>query len=367
MSRLQQNNGSHSLVLPAAATHTTSSAIDISVVIPLFNEEESIAHLYTDLSAALETLNRTYEVIIVDDGSADGSFIELKKVHQADPRWRVIRFRRNFGQTAALTAGFDAARGAITITMDADLQNDPRDIPKLLEKIDEGYDIVSGWRINRKEPFFTRRLPSITANWLIARATGVYLHDYGCTLKAYRSDVSQNVSLYGELHRFIPAIASGMGVTFTEVAVNDRKRQFGRSKYGLMRTFRVMLDLVTVLFFLRFSTRPLHIFGTVGIFSFMIGFVLSAYLAYTRLVLGEPLSDRPALLLAMMLIFLGVQITSTGLVAEFVMRNYHEPGGHKIYTVREMLDAPPEPLTPSEDETIDSRPEFDPVSTAPRR
>jgi glycosyltransferase involved in cell wall biosynthesis len=312
--------------------------VRISVVIPLFNEEESIGHLYDELSPVMNALNLSYEVVVVDDGSSDQSFARLKEIHTLDSRWRIIRFRRNFGQTAALTAGFEAAQGEITVTMDADLQNDPRDIAKLLAKIDEGYDIVSGWRVNRKEPFFSRRLPSITANWLIARTTGVRLHDYGCTLKAYRSDVSKNVRLYGELHRFIPAIASGIGITFAEVPVNDRRRRFGRSKYGIMRTFKVMLDLLTVIFFLSFSTRPLHVFGAVGMLSFLGGGLLSAYLAYARLFLGEPLSNRPALLLAVMLIVLGVQITSTGLVAEFVMRNYHEPQGRKTYVVREVLD-----------------------------
>jgi glycosyltransferase involved in cell wall biosynthesis len=307
-------------------------------VIPLYNEDESVEHLYHELSTSLDALNKTYEVVIVDDGSSDKSFARLKEIHSNDPRWRIIRFRRNFGQTAALTAGFEFTRGEVTVTMDADLQNDPRDIAKLLAKIDEGFDIVSGWRVNRKEPFFSRRLPSMTANWLIAHMTGVRLHDYGCTLKAYRSEVSKSVRLYGELHRFIPAIASGMGITFTEVCVNDRKRRFGRSKYGIIRIFKVMLDLLTVLFFLSFSTRPLHIFGAIGLGSFSIGMLLSLYLAYTRLFLGESLADRPALLLAMMLIILGVQITGTGLVAEFVMRSYHEPPGHKTYVVREILD-----------------------------
>jgi len=238
---------------------------ELSIVIPLYNEAENIEPLYAELSAALAEVGRAYEVIIVDDGSRDDSFARLKAVHERDPRWRVIRFRRNFGQTAGFSAGFDAARGQIVITSDADLQNDPRDIPRLLAKMAEGYDIVSGWRVNRKEPFLSRRLPSMIANRLISGATGVTLHDYGCSLKAYRSEVVKSVRLYGELHRFIPAIASWMGVSVAEVPVNDRARRFGRSKYGINRTFKVFLDLITVRFILGYATRPLHIFGGLGL------------------------------------------------------------------------------------------------------
>jgi len=238
---------------------------ELSIVIPLYNEAENIEPLYAELSAALAEVGRAYEVIIVDDGSRDDSFARLKAVHERDPRWRVIRFRRNFGQTAGFSAGFDAARSQIVITSDADLQNDPRDIPRLLAKMAEGYDIVSGWRVNRKEPFLSRRLPSMIANRLISGATGVTLHDYGCSLKAYRSEVVKSVRLYGELHRFIPAIASWMGVSVAEVPVNDRARRFGRSKYGINRTFKVFLDLITVRFILGYATRPLHIFGGLGL------------------------------------------------------------------------------------------------------
>jgi glycosyltransferase involved in cell wall biosynthesis len=314
------------------------SAPRLSVVIPLFNEVENIPPLYEEVSAALDALGDSYEVIIVDDGSNDGSFVELRKIHERDPRWRVIRFRRNFGQTAGLMAGFEAARGEYVVTMDADLQNDPRDMGRLIKKADEGYDIVSGWRTERKEPFFSRRLPSMIANRLISRSTGVSLHDYGCTLKVYRSEVAKNIRLYGELHRFIPAIASGLGVQLAEVPVNDRARRFGKSKYGIMRTFKVMLDLITVIFFLSFSTRPLHIFGGIGLATGALGVLIGTYLVFVKLVLGQGIGDRPLLLLAMLLIILGVQITGTGLVAEFVMRAYHEPQGRKIYVVRELLE-----------------------------
>lgn len=317
---------------------------ELSVVIPLYNEAESIQHLYDEISAALTRMGHSYEVIVVDDGSTDLSFAKLRQIHEQDKHWRVIRFRRNFGQTAGLMAGFEAARGAYVITMDADLQNDPNDIPLLLEKIKEGYDLVSGWRKYRKEPFFSRRMPSIIANRLISRTTGVSLHDYGCTLKVYRSEVAKDIKLYGELHRFIPAIASGMGVSLAEVPVNDRARRYGKSKYNITRTFRVMLDLITVIFFLSYSTRPLHIFGAVGIAFGAVGGLIGLYLTYAKVVLGQGIGDRPLLMLSMLLVILGVQIIGTGLVAEFVMRSYHEPQGKKIYTVREQLeDAEPTP------------------------
>ncbi|HLV36095.1 MAG TPA: glycosyltransferase family 2 protein [Spirillospora sp.] len=314
-----------------------SNKVDISVVIPLYNEEESIEPLYEELSPVLDALDCAYEVVIVDDGSRDGSFERLKKIHARDPRWKVIRFRRNYGQTAALSAGFEAAAGDVVITLDADLQNDPRDIPKLLARLDEGYDIVSGWRKDRKEPFFSRRLPSMIANWLISRTTGVALHDYGCTLKAYRSVVVKNIHLYGELHRFIPAVASSIGVTVAEVPVNDRARRFGKSKYGIMRTFRVLLDLITVRFILSYSTRPLQIFGGVGLAMGALGLLIGLYLSYVKLVLGENIGDRPLLILAVLLIILAVQMISIGLVAEIVIRTYHEAQQKPIYMVREAL------------------------------
>jgi glycosyltransferase involved in cell wall biosynthesis len=311
---------------------------ELSIVIPLYNEEKNVDPLYGELSATLHGIGRSYEVIVVDDGSRDGSFECLKAVRAADPRWRIIRFRRNFGQTAGFAAGFAAARGAVVITSDADLQNDPRDIPQLLAKMDEGFDIVSGWRVHRKEPFFSRRLPSMLANRMISGATGVVLHDYGCSLKAYRSEVVKALRLYGELHRFIPAVASWMGVTVAEVPVNDRARRFGRSKYGITRTFKVFLDLITVRFLLGFSTRPLHVFGGLGLISGALGFLAALYLTFVKLVLGQSIGSRPLLLLAALLIILGVQMVSMGLVAEMVMRTYHEAQDKPIYVIRETLE-----------------------------
>lgn len=332
---LDFNDQTHSFIFDA-------SDPDLSIVIPLYNEEESIPALYQEITNALTDTGYSYEVIVVDDGSRDGSFAQLRAVHQRDPRWRIIRFRHNFGQTAGLSAGFDAAQGRIVVTMDADLQNDPRDIPRLLEKIEEGYDIVSGWRVERKEPFFSRRLPSILANRLISSTTHVALHDYGCTLKAYQRDVVKNVRLYGELHRFIPAVASWMGVTVTEVPVNDRARRFGKSKYGIWRTFRVILDLITVSFLLRFATKPLHIFGGIGVAIATVGGILGLYLVYVKLVLGEGIGDRPLLLLAVVLVILGIQMICTGLLAELVMRVYHEPRGRPTYVIRERLESVPD-------------------------
>lgn len=315
----------------------TTAVPDLSIVVPIYNEGENITPLYEELSSALNALNRTYEVIAVDDGSRDDSFARLKAIHERDPRWQIIRFRRNFGQTAAMSAGFDAARAPIIVTIDADLQNDPRDIAKILAKMEEGYDIVSGWRQNRKEPFFSRRLPSMTANRLISRTTGVRLHDYGCTLKAYSHDVVKNVRLYGEQHRFIPALASEVGVSVAEVPVNDRARRFGKSKYGFSRTFRVMLDLLTVNFLLSYSRKPLQVFGGIGLVLGGFGVLIGLYLAFVRIFLQEDIGNRPLLLLAIFLVILGVQMISIGLVAEMVTRTYHESQRKRIYTVREWL------------------------------
>jgi glycosyltransferase involved in cell wall biosynthesis len=314
----------------------------LTVVLPIYNEAESLPHLLDELVPALEATERPFEIICVDDGSDDNSFGELKKLRARDGRVRVVRFRRNFGQTAAFAAGFDRARGEIIITMDADLQNDPADIPKLLAKIDEGYDVVSGWRVERwKEglsSFLTRKLPSATANWLISTGTGVHLHDYGCALKAYRYDVIKSVNLYGDLHRFIPAIASYIGVTVTEVPVNYRSRQFGSSKYGLGRITRVILDLLTVRFLLSYSTRPIQIFGLIGLLTFALGALIGIYLTFMKLVYGIALAERPLLLLAILLVMIGVQLVTMGLLGEMVVRTYHESQNKPIYTVREELD-----------------------------
>jgi glycosyltransferase involved in cell wall biosynthesis len=314
-------------------------APELSIVVPLYNEAENVQPLYEELSSALNALGRSYEVVVVDDGSRDDSFARLREVHCRDPRWRIIRFRRNFGQSAAFAAGFDAARGQVVVTSDADLQNDPRDIASLVAKLDEGYDIVSGWRTDRKEPFLSRRLPSMMANSMISGATRVVLHDYGCSLKAYRSEVVKNIRLYGELHRFIPALAAWMGVTVAEAPVNDRKRRFGKSKYGISRTFRVLLDLLTVRFMLAYSTRPLHVFGGVGLAAFVAGTLIALYLTFVKLALGQDIGNRPLLLLAVLLLLLGVQMTGMGLLAEMITRTYHEAQNKPIYAVREVLDA----------------------------
>ena len=309
----------------------------LSVVIPLYNEEKNLEPLYQQLKAALDGAGREYEIIIVDDGSTDRSFEVLKRLHEDDERLKVIRFRRNFGQTAAFAAGFDHSQGEVVITMDADLQNDPADIPLLLRKIEEGYDVVSGWRLPRQDPFLTRRLPSMIANWLISQVTGVHLHDYGCSLKAYRREVVKNVQLYGELHRFIPALASWMGISVAEVSVRHYPRRFGSSKYGLSRTSRVLLDLLTVRFLLSYSTRPIHIFGGLGLISFAVGIGLGGYLSFVKFVLGQNIGDRPLLLLAILLMVLGVQLISMGLLGEMMVRTYYEVLNKPTYVVREVL------------------------------
>jgi len=315
----------------------TVCPLDISVIIPVYNEEENLGLLYREMKPVLERLGKNYEVIFVDDGSMDGSFGVLSALNKADARCKVIRFRRNFGQTAAMSAGFAHARGAVIITMDADLQNDPGDIPALLEKIDEGYDVVSGWRLRRKDKFFTRKLPSMCANWLISRITGVKLHDYGCTLKAYRSEVARNIDLYGEMHRFIPALASWMGISVAEIPVNHHSRKHGKSKYGLSRTMRVFLDLITVKFLLSYSTKPLQMFGSVGVMASILGFSIAAYLSCDKIFRGHPLANRPMLFLAILMILVGIQFITMGLLGEMMARIYHDGQKKPIYVIKEVL------------------------------
>lgn len=318
---------------------TASAAPHVSVVVPLYNEEESIAGLQAQLTAALTGLGQPFEIIVVDDGSRDGSFALLQRWQAQDPAHvRVVRFRRNFGQTAAFSAGFERARGEIIVTLDADLQNDPADIGLLLDKIEAGYDVVSGWRVQRQDAALSRRLPSVIANALISRVTGVALHDYGCSLKAYRREVLQNVRLYGELHRFIPAIASWMGTAVAEIPVSHRPRQFGRSKYNLSRTLRVILDLITVRFLLGYATRPLHVFGGIGLTLGAVGTLIGIYLTYLKLILGQSIGSRPLLLLAALLVVLGVQMLSIGLLGEMTMRTYYEAQNKPIYAIREILE-----------------------------
>jgi glycosyltransferase involved in cell wall biosynthesis len=312
---------------------------ELSLIIPVYNEADNLEELYGELAAAMDALGRSYEIIFVDDGSGDGSWPVLTGLQKRDGRVRIIRLRRNFGQTAALTAGFDHARGEIIISLDADLQNDPADIPRLVQKIGEGFDLVSGWRRNRKDRFFSRRVPSAVANWLISRITHVRLHDYGCTLKAFRREVIKNIKLYGELHRFIPAIASHMGVAIAEVPVNHRRRRHGKSKYNIFRFTRVILDTLTVKFLLTYSTRPLQIFGFIGLVSGALGFLISLWLSYQRLFLNKSLAERPLLFLGVLLIMIGFQFITLGLLAEIMVRAYHESSGKAIYFIREVIDS----------------------------
>ena len=312
--------------------------MDISVIVPLLNEEKNVEVLYQELIDQLRELGQEFEIILVDDGSTDRTFEILSKIQKDDSRVKVISFRKNFGQTAALSAGFDHARGDIIVTLDADLQNDPRDIPKLLEKLNEGYDLVNGWRFDRKDTFLTRRLPSIIANKVISFITRVTLHDYGCTLKVFRKEITKNIRLYGEMHRFIPAIASGMGISICEVKVNHRARKYGKSNYGISRTIRVILDLITVKFLLSYATRPIQVFGLLGFCSGIIGFAIAIYLTIQRQFFGIPLANRPLLLLSILLIFIGLQFVTLGLIAELQARTYHETQNKPIYVIREILE-----------------------------
>ena len=306
----------------------------VSVVIPIYNEEEALPHLYEALRSALETLDRSWEVLLVNDGSTDDSRARMDEIARSDARFIAIHLRRNFGQTAAMSAGFDHARGEVIVAMDADLQNDPRDIPMLLAKIGEGFDCVSGWRRDRQDDRFTRILPSKIANWMISSVTGVRLHDYGCSLKAYRREILEDVQLYGEMHRFIPALAHWAGARIAEVEVDHHPRQFGSSKYGLSRTIRVLLDLMTVKFLLSYATRPIQVFGKWGLISGIIGFVMAVWLSFRKFAFGEDIGNRPALLLAVLLILVGFQFITMGLLAELQARTYYEAQGKPIYAIR---------------------------------
>ncbi|NPB06474.1 MAG: glycosyltransferase family 2 protein [Aquificae bacterium] len=310
----------------------------ISVVIPAYNEEENVPLLYEKLKKVLDALGEEYEIIFVDDGSTDRTPEILKKLAEKDPRVKVIRFRRNYGQTAALQAGFEYAKGDVVITMDADLQNDPEDIPRLLEKLNEGYDIVSGWRKDRKDPFLSRKLPSAIANWIISKVTGVKLHDYGCTLKAYRSDITKRYRLYGDMHRFLPALAKRFGAKIAELPVKHHPRIYGKSKYGIDRTLRVILDIFLVKFLNEYITRPLYLFGGLGFLLFFIGFLLGLYLTFVKLVLGQDIGHRPLLILSVLLILSGIQLVSTGLIAELIVRTYYESKGEKPYVIEETIN-----------------------------
>jgi glycosyltransferase involved in cell wall biosynthesis len=320
--------------------------MDISVVIPVYNEEESVEPLCRELHGALSGLGKSYEILLVDDGSTDETWNRLVGLRGQFPGVGLTRFRRNFGQTAAMSAGFHQARGDVIVTLDADLQNDPADIPKLLEKMEPGVDVVSGWRKDRKDRFLDRRLPSILANRIIGRITGVGIHDFGCTLKAYRREVIQNVHLYGEMHRFIPALAFWVGGRVVEVEVNHRAREYGTSKYGMARTLRVVLDLVTVKFLMRYSTGPIQIFGKIAVMFFLPGLLLLGFMMFANLLhhlnipnAADDMIKRPFwVMTCFFLIFMGMQFISMGLLAEMQVRTYHESQGKPIYVVRESLE-----------------------------
>ncbi len=308
----------------------------ISVVIPLYNEEENVQELHSCLKMVLDTLGTDYEILFIDDGSTDNTLKYLQEIQAGDSKVIVLSLRRNFGQTAAFAAGFDYSRGDIIITMDGDLQNDPNDIPKLIEQMKDN-DLVSGWRKKRKDPFLSRRLPSIMANWLISKVTGVNLHDYGCSLKAYKRDVIKNLKLYGEMHRFIPAVASWYGVRIAEVETEHHPRVRGKSKYGISRTMKVVLDLITVKFLQSFSTKPLQFFGPIGLASGMLGFLISAYLTIEKLIVGKDIGGRPLLLLGSLLIIVGIQFIGMGLLGEMMVRVYHETQKKPIYVIKKVI------------------------------
>lgn len=312
--------------------------MDLSIVVPVYNEVDNLRPLCERIHTALAEAGRKYEIILVDDGSRDGSSGLLAELHAEDATLTVLRLRRNFGQTAALAAGFAHARGAVIVSLDADLQNDPLDIPRLLAKLDEGYDLVNGWRADRRDPFLRRRLPSQIANALIARVTRVKLHDSGCTLKAFRRDVAKGLKLYGEMHRFIPALAADMGARLTEVPVAHHPRTRGTSKYGLTRTLRVVLDLLTIKFLSSYAERPSHLFGLLGLLGVLAGSGITVVLGVQRLFFGVALANRPLLLLGILLLVTGVQLMTTGLIAELLSRTYHESQDKPVYLIKDVLD-----------------------------
>ncbi|QSJ17014.1 glycosyltransferase family 2 protein [Nostoc sp. UHCC 0702] len=324
--RIAQENGTILAIVP-----------DVSVVVPVRDEVESLPLLLEAIASSLAKVELSYEIICVDDGSTDGSAEFLKAQAQIRNDLKAVILRRNYGQTAAMAAGFNYALGKAIVTLDADLQNDPADIPMLLAKLEEGYDLVSGWRQKRQDGAVNRLLPSKIANWLIRRTTSVYIHDYGCSLKAYRAELVADMNLYGELHRFLPALAYIEGARITELPVRHHARRFGKSKYGLSRTFRVLMDLLTILFMKKFLTRPMHVFGLLGFSSMVAGTLIGIYLTFVKLIWHEDIGNRPLLILAVLLLVTGVQLFCFGLLAELLMRTYHESQGRPIYRVREVV------------------------------
>ena len=309
---------------------------ELSVVIPVFNESLSLETLHTEIQNALADFD--YEILYVDDGSTDNSFSVLTDIQKKFKNVRVIRFRRNFGQTAAMSAGFKYSLGKIIIPMDADGQNDPADIPKLVAKLNEGYDIVSGWRKERKDNAVTRTLPSRMANWMIGRITGIRLHDYGCTLKAYRAESLKQIRLYGEMHRFIPALARWGGEKVVEMVVNHRPRTTGQTKYGLSRTFKVILDLITIKFLASYSTKPIHIFGGLGVLCFLGSFISGMTVLGMKIVVNYSMNRNPLLIISMMLMMAAIQFVLMGLLAEIMVRTYHESQDRPIYVIEKILE-----------------------------
>ena len=312
--------------------------MDLSIVVPIYNEVENLRPLCQRVHAVLAPLDWSYELILIDDGSQDGSGELLAELHAEDETLKVLRFRRNFGQTAALAAGFEYAHGDVIVSLDGDLQNDPVDIPRLLAKLDEGYDLVNGWRVNRQDPFLHRRLPSQIANRMISLTTRVKLHDYGCTLKAFRREVAKGLKLYGEMHRFIPALAGDMGARIAELPVTHHARTHGSSKYGLTRTLWVVLDLLTVKFMSSYATRPSHLFGFLGLIAVLVGGGITTVLGLQRLLFDVQLANRPILLLGILLLVTGVQLVTTGLIAEMLSRTYHESQEKPVYWIKDVLE-----------------------------
>jgi len=312
--------------------------MDLSVVIPVYNEEENVEPLVHEITSVMKPITKRYEVIIVDDGSRDGTFAMLAALRRSNPNLRAIALKRNFGQTAALAAGLAHARGEVVVLMDGDGQNDPADIPAMLAELDAGADLVCGWRFQRRDAFLSRRLPSMMANLLISWATHVKLHDYGCTLKAMRKEVATHLRLYGEMHRFIPAIAYERGARIAEMKVHHRPRLRGTTKYGMGRTLRVILDLLTVKFLISYSTRPAHVFGPIGAGSVALGLLIAGHLAVQKFIYQQDIGARPLLLLGVLLIFIGFQFITMGLLGEMLARTYHESQGRPVFAIREILE-----------------------------